>query len=251
MNRTIACIAVFAAITIGGWAALPALGQHGAPNQYQDGKSQDRQADRPPNEQPGNGPANAADDAYRAGYRAGYDDARNTRRYDDRPVLGADNRGDPSARWQRRYVQHFTLNDDIYYQTCRNTPDPAGVMAGALIGGLPGNASSRGNDGATVAGVIVSGALGAAMTRNLNCEDESYAYKAYYDGFNSGRANSSYPWRNPRSGHYGSLRVVSYAKDPDGFRCADYSQEIFIKERLLATNGRACQQPDGTWAIVG
>jgi hypothetical protein len=52
--------------------------------------------------------------------------------------------------------------------------------------------------------VIVGGALGAAMTRNLNCEDRSYAYKTYYDGFNSGRPNSTYQWRNPNNGHYGN-----------------------------------------------
>jgi surface antigen len=125
------------------------------------------------------------------------------------------------------------------------------VIAGALIGGLLGNAASRGNGGATVAGVIVGGALGGAITKNLDCEDQSYSFKIYYDGFNSGRPNSTYEWRNPRNGHYGNFRVVNYANDPDGFRCANYSQEVFINGRPQTATGRAWQQPDGTWAIIG
>ena len=147
------------------------------------------------------------------------------RRYDDRPIA----RNDLDQRWRARYTQAYTYNDDVYYRDCRTTADPAGVIAGALIGGLIGNSvgSGGGRGGATVAGVIVGGALGAAMTRNLNCEDRSYAYKTYYDGFNSGRANSTYQWRNPNNGHYGNFRVVSYANDPDGFRCANYTPGDF------------------------
>ena len=167
-------------------------------------------------------------------------------------TTGRSPRNDLDQRWRARYTQAYTYNDDVYYRDCRTTADPAGVIAGALIGGLVGNSvgSGGGRGGATVAGVIVGGALGAAMTRNLNCEDRSYAYKTYYDGFNSGRANSNYQWRNPNNGHYGNFRVVSYINDPDGFRCANYRQEIFIQGRPQTTTGRACQQPDGTWTIV-
>ena len=131
--------------------------------------------------------------------------------------------------------------------------DPAGVIAGALIGGLLGNSVTRGGckGGATVAGVIAGGAIGAALTKSLDCNDRSYAYKTYYQGFTSGRPNSAYEWRNPDNGHYGNFRVGDYYNDPDGFHCANYTQQIFINGRPQATSGRACQQPDGTWAIVG
>jgi Ni/Co efflux regulator RcnB/surface antigen len=160
-------------------------------------------------------------------------------------------RDDRDQRWRQRYAQNYTYNDDSYYRNCRSSADPAGIIAGALIGGLLGNAVGQGNGGATVAGVILGGATGAALTQNLNCEDQSYAYRTYYDGFNSGRPNSSYQWRNPRNGNYGNFRVIGYANDPNGFRCANYNQEIFINGRPQITSGRACQQPDGTWVIVG
>ncbi len=191
-------------------------------------------------------------DAYRDGYRAGYEDGRGNRRFDDRqgpPRIANDDRED---RWRKRYVRTYTYNDDSFYQECRQSVDPAGVIAGALIGGLLGNAVGRGGGrgGATIAGVVVGGTLGAALTRNLDCDDRSYAYKTYSDGFNSGRPNSAYQWRNPKNGHYGDFRVADYYNDPDGFRCANYTQQIFINGRPQAASGRACQQPDGTWTIV-
>ncbi len=187
-------------------------------------------------------------DAYRDGYRNGFDDARNNRRFDDR-IASRDN--DRDDRWRRRYARAYTYNDDVFYRECRNTVDPAGILAGAFIGGLFGNLASRGNGGATVAGIILGGATGAALTRNLDCEDRSYAYKTYYDGFNSGRPNSTYVWRNPRNGHYGDFRVGDYYDDPDGFRCSTFTQRTYVNRRPQTASGRACQQPDGSWSVVG
>lgn len=207
--------------------------------------------------QPGYGPrgiaARSYEDGYRDGYREGYEDGRNRVRYDDRIAGPGPNNYDLDQRWRQRYQRDYTYNDDVYYRECRTQVDPGGVIAGALIGGLLGNALGRGGGrgGATVAGVVVGGALGAAMTRNMDCEDRSYAYRTYYDGFNSGRANAEYEWRNPQNGHYGRFRVRDYYTDPVGFRCANFTQEIFINGRPQAASGRACQQPDGTWAVVG
>jgi surface antigen len=202
---------------------------------------------------------NPYDEGYRQGYRAGYDDGRGRRRYDDTDYnygRGYEySRRDDSKdeRWRQRYSRVYTYNDDNFYRECRQTVDPAGAIAGALIGGILGNVagSGSGRGGATVAGVILGGALGAALTRNLDCEDRSYAYKTYYDGFNAGRPNARYQWRNPKNGHYGEFVVRDYSNDQDGFRCANYTQQIFIDGRPQAASGRACQQPDGTWAVVG
>jgi surface antigen len=211
------------------------------------------------------------DDGYSNGYRRGYDDARARRPFDDRTDNGgarSDNNGPPpaaygppppaqygddrDARWRQRYTREYDTADDSYYKECRNQPDPGGVIAGALIGGLLGNAVGRGGGraGATVAGVIVGGAAGAALTSHMDCEDRSYAYKTYSNGFNANRSNASYDWRNPGNGHRGTFTVGDYYSDPDGFHCATYSQVIYINGRPEETRGRACQQPNGTWAIV-
>lgn len=253
MNRTFTrAAAMITAAALSGLAAQPSIAQYGGPNQDRGFDSQNQNRDAgPPGQDQSRNRANQYDDGYRTGYRAGYETARNRRRYDDRPVAQRDDRGDPNNRWRQRYSQTYSYGDDAYYRDCRSSSDPGGVMAGALIGGLLGNTISRGNGGATVAGVIIGGATGAAMIRNLNCEDRSYAYKTYYDGFNSGRPNSTYRWRNPGNSHHGEFRVGNYYTDPDSFRCATYSQQIYIDGRPQAMSGRACQQPDGSWAIVG
>jgi len=184
---------------------------------------------------------------------SGYDDGYGGRGYQS-PNYGpsGQNNIDRSDRWRRRYSRTYSYNDDVYYQQCRNGPDPAGVIAGALIGGLLGNAVGSGGNrtGATVAGVILGGAVGAALTSNLDCEDRSYAYKTYYDGFNSERPGSRYEWRNPHNDHRGEFRLDNYYNDPDGFRCADFTQTVYIDGRPRQANGRACRQPDGSWAVV-
>jgi surface antigen len=98
--------------------------------------------------------------------------------------------------------------------------------------------------------VIVGGALGANLVKHLDCQDRSYAYKTYSNGFNSGRANSNWQWENPENGHYGDFRVGDYYNDQGGFRCATYTQQVYINGVPQAASGRACRQPDGVWAIV-
>jgi len=205
--------------------------------------------------QPGYGPAPNYNDRSRDRYRQGYDQNGDRARYDDRrPNLQGPpgDFNDQRQNWRQRYQREYTYQDDNYYRQCRTQVDPAGVIAGALIGGLLGNAlSQRGRSGIpTIAGVVIGGALGAALTKNLNCEDQSYAYNTYYTGFNSGRTNVPYQWRNPNNGNYGEVRVDNYFNDPAGFRCANFNQQMYINRRNQRGNGHACQQPDGTWAIV-
>lgn len=204
---------------------------------------------------------------YRDGYRAGYEAARHGQEYDDQAGYrdndedsseyhGSDDSGaygDRDNAWRRRYTRSYSYNDDSYYRECRNETDPAGVIAGALIGGLLGNAVGRGGGraGATVAGVVVGGVAGAALTNHVECEDRSYVYRSYYDGFNGGREDRAYPWRNPGNGDHGEVRVEHYYTDPDGFRCVKFTQATNINGDRSVRRGTACQEPDGTWAVVG
>lgn len=210
--------------------------------------------------------ASSYGDGYRDGYRRGWDDFRTKAQFNDRAPDGggaAPTYGPPPAdpqayggadqRWRQQYQRPYDYRDDVYYRECKNKLDPGGIIAGALIGGLLGNAlgGRGGRTGTTIAGVVVGGGLGAALTQKMDCEDRSYAYNTYFDGFNSGRTGVPYQWRNPRNGHYGDFRVDDYYNDQVGFRCANFTQEIFIDGRPQAASGRACQQPDGTWAVVG
>ncbi len=179
--------------------------------------------------------------------------ARPDRDFPDRgPPPRINDRADQEARWRDRYSRNYTANDDAFYRDCQSKVNPAGVVIGAVLGGLLGNAAGgRNNNGAaTFAGVIAGGAIGASLSTNLDCEDRAYAYRTYSDGFNAGKSNVSYQWNNPKNNRRGELRVKTYYDDPDGFRCANYTQTIYIDGRPREASGRACRQPDGAWAML-
>jgi Ni/Co efflux regulator RcnB/surface antigen len=150
--------------------------------------------------------------------------------------------------WRRRYARVYTYQDDLYYRECRQRPDPAGILIGGLIGGLIGHSVGEDGAGDTFAGIIIGSAIGAALTKDLDCDDRSYAYRTYYDGLNSGRPGY-YRWRNPHNNHHGDFYVSGYYDDADGFRCARYTHTVFLDRRREAS-GRACRQPDGAWLFV-
>ena len=127
-----------------------------------------------------------------------------------------------------------------------------GAIVGALAGGLLGNAISRGpqRGPGTAVGAIFGGVLGAAIGNKMTCEDRSYAEDASYRGFEAGRPHARYDWRSPR-GPYGYVEVGDYYRGPSGYRCATYTQEIWVEGRPETARGRACRNPDGTWHNVG
>jgi surface antigen len=180
------------------------------------------------------------------------EDRREDRREERREERREYSRAEREQQWRARYARNYQLSDDQYYRECRNRPDPAGALVGAVIGGLLGNAAGnrRNETATTIMGVVAGGAIGAALTSKLDCNDRSYAYKTYNTGFNAGKANAYYDWNNPQSGTRGRLHVLDYYEDEDNFRCSVYSQTIWIDGRPEEARGRACQQPDGAWAII-
>jgi surface antigen len=173
-------------------------------------------------------------------------------RYGNDPRNFADERRRYRAQqnWRENYYHDYVYADDPFYSDCRQDNTVGGAIIGGILGGLLGNAASRGNGGATIAGIILGGAVGANFGRDLDCEDRGYVYQTYYDGFERGRPRARYDWRNDRTGHYGTLEVGDYYRDRDGFRCATYSQTIYVRGRPQLARGHACRQGDGTWTIV-
>ncbi len=170
-------------------------------------------------------------------------------RVDGRDHRGPDRRDDREEVWRQHYARAYVYQDDPAYTECKKSSDPMGVIAGAVLGGILGNAVSHGDGGATVAGVVAGGAVGFGLTNKMKCEDRSYAYKTYNEGFNAGRRDAYYDWKNPRGGH-GRFHVVDYYEDEDGFRCAVFEHTVWIDGRKERVHGRACQQPNGVWAII-
>src|SRR4051812_36985061 len=100
---------------------------------------------------------------------------------------------DRSGTYRRFREQGFQRNNQTsgnyyrqgdYEQNCRRGNAAAGTIFGALAGGLIGNAASRGNGGAVVGGAILGGLLGNTVSKDIDCDDQPYAFRVYSDGLN-------------------------------------------------------------------
>jgi surface antigen len=126
-----------------------------------------------------------------------------------------------------------------------------GAILGAIAGGLLGSAASNGHGAGTAVGAIAGGLLGASIGGSLPCNDQRSAYNVYYSGFEAGRPHHRYDWRSPYDRSYGSLEVGDYYTGPEGFRCATYTQRIYVDGRPQLATGHACRRPDGSWQMLG
>ena len=153
-------------------------------------------------------------------------------------------------RWGAVYAHDYVFADDPFYSDCRYDPVIGNTIMGSILGGFLGNVVSGGRPDATISGMIFGGAAAASLSQDLNCEDRYFVYRAYFDAFNRGIPRTAYQWSNPRTRRYGTLIVGDYYMDIDGYYCATYSQDIFIRGRRLYTGGHACSQNDGTWVMI-
>jgi surface antigen len=148
------------------------------------------------------------------------------------------------------YAHDYVYADDPFYSDCRYDPVVGNTIMGAILGGFFGNVVSGGRSDATISGMIFGGAAAASLSQDLNCEDRYFVYRTYFDAFNRGIPRTAYQWSNPRTGRYGTLFVGDYYRDIDGYFCATYNQDTFIRGRRMYTGGHACSQNDGTWVMI-
>jgi len=201
------------------------------------------------------------DNGYNGGYDRGADNGYNNdaNRYDndrDRYEQQRDQYERDRNNYDRdRADRAGRFDREAYLRECerqRSGNTAGGAIVGALAGGLLGNAISRGpqRGAGTAVGAILGGVVGGTIGNNsLNCEDRSYEINTYYSGFEAGRPHARYDWRSPRSDAYGYLQVGDYYTDRSGYRCANYTQQIYVHGRPEVARGVACRQPDGTWRM--
>ena len=131
-----------------------------------------------------------------------------------------------------------------YESECHRGNVAAGTIFGALAGGLIGGAASHGNGGAVVGGAILGGILGNTVSRDIDCDDQPYAFRVYADGLN-GDLNRRYEWHNGRSyGYFTPMR--EYRRG--GVVCRDFTETSYrVDGRSFTRTGTACRQTDGNW----
>lgn len=124
-----------------------------------------------------------------------------------------------------------------------------GAATGAAAGGLIGAAAGGGTEG-IIAGVLLGGLVGGAIGNALDQRDQELMYRSQQQALESYRVGETSTWRNPDSGHYGSVQPTNTYQSPDGQYCREFQQTVSVGGQTEEAYGTACRQPDGSWRIV-
>jgi surface antigen len=128
---------------------------------------------------------------------------------------------------------------------CSGRDHTGGTIIGAIAGGVIGGAVSHGNGGAVVGGAIVGGLAGNAIARDMDCDDQSYASRSYYDAFD-GPVGRRYEWSHGRNHGW----IVVSREYREGRRwCRDFHTVTWRHGDRRERDGTACRR-HGRWEIV-
>jgi surface antigen len=108
---------------------------------------------------------------------------------------------------------------------------------------LIGSAVSQGNGGAVVGGAVLGGLLGNTVSKDIDCDDQPYAFRVYSDGLN-GDVGRRYDWNHGQArGYFQPTR--EYRRG--GVVCRDFIETTYRGNQELTRNGTACRAQDGNW----
>lgn len=127
-----------------------------------------------------------------------------------------------------------------------------GTLAGAGVGGLLGAqiGNGKGRLAATAAGTLLGAYLGNEAGKSLDRADRVYASRAEYHALEYAPSGSTTPWRNPDTGHYGSVTPIDTYETTGGGYCREFQHRAEIGGRTRDVYGTACRTPDGQWQVV-
>jgi len=127
-----------------------------------------------------------------------------------------------------------------------------GTLIGAGLGGLAGSqiGSGTGQLAAVGVGVLLGALLGHEVGKSLDQADRMYANRAAHQAFEYGPAGVTRSWRNPDTGHYGTITPThTYQLAATGQYCREYQTTVTVGGNTERAYGKACRQPDGSWQI--
>jgi surface antigen len=130
-----------------------------------------------------------------------------------------------------------------------NPKTTGGAALGAAGGGLIG-AAAGGSPAAIIGGVLIGGLLGGAIGNALDQRDKQLLYQNQQAALESQRTGQTSTWKNPDTGHYGSVTPVKTYENESGQYCREFQEKVTIDGKTNQAYGTACRQPDGSWKIV-
>ncbi len=124
-----------------------------------------------------------------------------------------------------------------------------GAVGGGTLGGLI--AAAAGGSPAAIAASMVGGILVGGLVGNLLDErDKKLAGEAAHRALETAPSGQSVAWKNPDSGHSGTVTPTKTYQTANGTYCREYQTTVRIDGKDERAYGTACRQPDGSWKIV-
>ncbi len=127
-----------------------------------------------------------------------------------------------------------------------------GTLIGAAAGGLLGAQVGRGKGqlAAVAVGALLGAWAGNEIGKSLDRADRLAMQNTTQNALETGRSRDPVSWRNPDSGHYGTVTPQPAYQTPQGGYCREYQQTVNIGGRTEQAYGTACRQSDGSWKVV-
>jgi surface antigen len=138
---------------------------------------------------------------------------------------------------------------DAYYEQgryeaeCRRGNEAGGTIFGAIAGGVLGAAIGHGHGGAVVGGAVLGGMLGNTIGRDMDCDDQPYAFRAYAAGLD-GDIGYRTEW------NHGDVRgtfTPTREFRRGGEICRDFTETTYTHRGTFTHAGTACRHPGGNW----
>ena len=130
-----------------------------------------------------------------------------------------------------------------------NPKTTVGAAGGGLVGGLI--AAAAGGNPAAIAASVIGGILIGGMVGNLlDQRDKQMAAEAAHRAMETAPTGKPVAWKNPDSGHSGTVTPTKTYQTANGTYCREYQTTVLIDGKQERATGTACRQPDGSWRVV-
>jgi len=128
----------------------------------------------------------------------------------------------------------------------------AGTLIGAGAGALAGSqiGSGSGRLAATAIGALLGGLAGGSVGRSLDAVDHQMLARTQQQTLESYPTGQTSTWRNPDSGHAGTITPRRTFTSQNGQPCREFQQTVTIGGRTEQAYGTACREADGSWRVV-
>lgn len=127
-----------------------------------------------------------------------------------------------------------------------------GTLIGAGLGALVGSqiGSGGGQLAAVAIGTLAGAYLGSEIGKSLDRADKLAMRQTSQSALETAPTHQVSTWRNPDSGHSGTITPTRTYQSSGGQNCREYTQTVTIDGRTETIRGNACRQYDGTWKVA-